>query len=137
MSSLFIVLIAFAAVVAGAALALLPTVAHFRREIALLNNRMDQSEHARVKANTQLLEARAQVESLQQELIDSKRHGVVNAASASAKAAAAAAEAKVKQERAKAELIRELEANDKSSQSPSGFADTQPMGTGFGALAAR
>jgi septal ring factor EnvC (AmiA/AmiB activator) len=135
MSSLFIVLIVFAAVVTGAALALLPAMAHFRREIALLNGRLDQSEQARVKANTQLLEARTQVESLQQELIDSKRHGVVQAASASAKVAAAAVEAKAKQERAKADLMRQLEANDKSSQSPSGFADTQPMGSSFGALA--
>ncbi len=137
MSSLITVLIVFAAVVAGAVLALLPTMAHFRREMALLNGRMDQSEQARVRANTQLLEARAQVESLQQELIDSKRNGAVQAASASSRAAAAAAEAKAAQVRAKADLMQQLEANDKSSQTPSGFADTQPMGTGFGALAAR
>ncbi len=87
MSSLITVLIVFAAVVAGAVLALLPAMAHFRREMALLNGRMDQSEQARVRANSQLLEARAQVESLQQELIDSKRNGAVQAASASSRAA--------------------------------------------------
>ena len=66
-----------------------------------------------------------------------RRDGVVQAASASARAAAAAAQAQAMRERAKADLVRQLAANEADNHAPSEFADTQPMGTGFGALARR
>lgn len=137
MSSLSMVLIAFGAVVGGALLGMLPTMMYFRGQLAQLNERLHQNERAKVKANELFLEARAQVEALQKELIESRRNGVVQAASASARAAAAAAEAQAARERAKADLIRQLAANEADNHAPSEFADTQPMGTGFGALARR
>lgn len=131
-----IVLIVIGAVISGALLALLPTMVHFKGQLAQLNDRVSQNERAKVKANELLIEARAQVEALQKELMDTRRNGVVNAASASAKAAAAAAEAEAARQRAKAELVRQLEANERNNEShaASEFADTQPLGTGFGAL---
>ncbi len=135
MSSLSILLFVFAAVVAGAVLALLPAMTYFRGQIAQINGRMDQSEKAKAKANELLLLARAQVEALQQQLVESKRDGAIQAASASSRAAAAAAEAKAAQQRAKADLVRQLDANEGPGQAAHGFADTQPMGTGFGGLA--
>ncbi len=88
MSSLSIVLIVFAAIVGGAVLALLAAMTYFRAQIGQLNSRMDRSESAKAKANEMLLQARAQVEALQQELIDAKRNGAIQAASASARASA-------------------------------------------------
>lgn len=137
--SMSIVLIVIGAVIGGALLALVPTMVHFKNQLAQLNDRVNQNERAKVKANELLIEARAQVEALQKDLMDARRHGVVNAASASAKAAAAAAEAEAARQRARAELVRQLEANDRSNENhaASEFADTQPLGTGFGALARR
>lgn len=138
MSSLSITLLAVCAALGGAALALLPALLHFRAQLARLSGRMDQAERAKAQANQHLLEARARVDTLQQELIEAKRNNVVQAASASAKAAAAAAEAEAARQRAKAELLRQLEANDKNTPAASAFADTQPMGgSNFGALARR
>lgn len=131
-----IVLIVIGAVIGGALLALLPTMVHFKSQLGQLNERVNQNERAKVKANELLLEARAQVEALQKELLETRRNGVVHAASASAKAAAAAAEAEAARQRAKAELVRQLEANERNNEghAASEFADTQPLGTGFGAL---
>jgi len=139
MSSLSIVLIVFAAIVAGAVLALLGAMTYFRAQIGQLNSRMDRSESAKAKANEMLLQARAQAEALQQELIDLKRNGAIQAASASSRAAAAAAaaEAKAAKDKAKADLVRQLDANDRPDKVAQGFADTQPMTTGFGAMVRR
>ncbi|MFO1217494.1 MAG: hypothetical protein U1E89_03815 [Burkholderiaceae bacterium] len=135
--SLSLVLTIIGAIAVGALLALVPTVIYFRRQLLRLTERAQLNERGKVKAHELLLEARAQVEALQKELIEAKRNGVVQAASASARAAAAAAEAEAARERAKAELVRQLEANDRINEShaASEFADTQPLGTGFGALA--
>ena len=132
-----LVVVVLGAVVGGALLAFVPTVLHFRGQLALLSDRLNQNERAKVKANELLIEARAQVESLQKELIDFRRNRIVQAASASSRAAAAAAEAEAARVRAKAELVRQLEANERASENhtASEFADTQPLGTGFGALA--
>jgi len=141
MSSLSIVLIVFAAIVAGAVLALLGAMTYFRAQIGQLNSRMDRSESAKAKANEMLLQARAQAEALQQELIDLKRNGAIQAASASSRAAAAAAAAEAKakaaKDKAKADLVRQLDANDRPDKVAQGFADTQPMTTGFGAMVRR
>jgi F0F1-type ATP synthase membrane subunit b/b' len=138
MSSLSIVLIVFAAIVGGAVLALLAAMTYFRAQIGQLNSRMDRSESAKAKANEMLLQARAQVEVLQQDLIDARRNGVIQAASASARASAAsAAEAKAAKDKAKADLVRQLDANDRPDKVAQGFADTQPMTTGFGAMVRR
>jgi F0F1-type ATP synthase membrane subunit b/b' len=137
MSSLSIVLIVFAAIVGGAVLALLAAMTYFRAQIGQLNSRMDRSESAKAKANEMLLQARAQVEVLQQELIEAKRNGAIQAASASARASVSAAEAKAAKDKAKADLVRQLDANERPDQVAQGFADTQPMTTGFGAMVRR
>lgn len=136
MSSLSTALFIAGAAIGGAALALLPAMLYFRGQIDRLAGRVDQTERAKQQANQHLLEARAQLESLQQELAEARRQNIVQAAGASARAAAAAAEADAARQRAKAELLRQLEANDKKAPAASGFADTQPMSaSNFGALA--
>jgi septal ring factor EnvC (AmiA/AmiB activator) len=139
MSSLTLttVLLVFAATIVGAGIALFPAIYYYRAQIAHLNDRLDHSEKAKVKANELLLLARQQTEALQQELSTAKRDGAIQSAAATARATMAAEQAKVAREKAKADLIRSLDANDPSDRSAMGFADTQPMGTGFGALARR
>jgi F0F1-type ATP synthase membrane subunit b/b' len=139
MSSLTLtsVLLVFAATIAGAVIALFPAIYYYRSQIAHLNDRLDHIEKAKVKANELLLLARQQTEALQQELSTAKRDGAIQTAAASARAAMAAEQAKAAKEKAKADLIRNLDANDTTERSAMGFADTQPMGTGFGALARR
>lgn len=135
MSTLSIVLLVITAAVGGAALALVPALMIFRGQLAQLSGRVDQAERAKVQAHQYLLEARAQVEALQQEVADARRNGAVQAAAASARAAAAAAEADAARQRAKVELLRQLESNDQKAPAASGFADTQPMSpSNFGAL---
>jgi hypothetical protein len=122
-SALFVV----AATGAGGGVAWLATALHYRTKLAQQSLQLQSADQAKAKAQELALQARQQVESLQQALSEAKRDGAIHNAASSARAAAAAAEAaKVK---ARAELVRQLEETEsKSSRSSHGFADTQPLG---------
>lgn len=123
--SLSYVLLVLACTAGGAAGAWLVTAMHFRIKLAETGSRLEQAELAKTKAQELALQARAQVESLQQALSEAKRDGAMQGATQAARAAAAAAAAAKAQ--ARADLARQLETADKHDRSPHGFADTQPM----------
>jgi hypothetical protein len=121
-SALFVVV----ATAGGSGVAWLATALHYRTKLAERTVQLQHAEQAKQKAQELSLQARQQVESLQQALSEAKRDGAIHNAAGSARAAAAAAEAaKVK---ARADLLRQLDAEEKTERSAHGFADTQPLG---------
>jgi hypothetical protein len=121
-SALFVVV----ATAGGSGVAWLATALHYRTKLAERTVQLQNAEQAKQKAQELALQARQQVESLQQTLSEAKRDGAIHNAASSARAAAVAAEAaKVK---ARADLFRQLEADEKTERSAHGFADTQPLG---------
>jgi biopolymer transport protein ExbB/TolQ len=115
----------------GAGVSWLVTALRYRSRLLTLAGQFDQAERARVKAQELAVQARQQVETLQQALSEAKRDGAIQSASASARAAAAAAaieEAKAAKVKARAELMRQLDTADAPDRSSHGFADTQPFG---------
>lgn len=113
----------------GAGVSWLVTALRYRSQLLTLAGQFDQAERARVKAQELAVQARQQVETLQQALSEAKRDGAIQSAAASARTAAAAAEAaKAAKEKARAELIRQLDTAGTSDRSSHGFADTQPFG---------
>jgi hypothetical protein len=125
--SLSTALFVVAATAAGGGVAWLATALHFRTRLAELGAQFELAERAKMKAQELALQARQQVESLQQALSEAKRDGVIQNAASSARTAAAAAEAaKAAKAKARAELMRQLETEDKNERAH-GFADTQPL----------
>jgi hypothetical protein len=123
--SLSSVLFSLAATAGGSGVAWLATALHYRTKLAERTVQLHSAEQAKQKAQELALQARQQVETLQQALSEAKRDGAIHNAASSARAAAAAAEAaKLK---ARAELLRKLEAEEKPERPAHGFADTQPL----------
>jgi len=126
--SLSSALFALAATAGGSGVAWLATALHYRTRLAEQSLQLQNAEQAKQKAQELALQARAQVESLQQALSEAKRDGAIhNAAQSARTAAAAAAAAEATKAKARADVLRQLEADDKSSRAH-GFADTQPLG---------
>lgn len=122
-SALFVV----GATAVGGGVAWLATALHYRTKLAEQSLQLQHAEQSKQKAQELALQARAQVESLQQALSEAKRDGAIHNAASSARAAAAAAEAA--KAKARAEMLRQLEeADEKGQRSSHGFADTQPLG---------
>jgi hypothetical protein len=127
--SLSSALFTLAATAGGSGVAWLATALHYRTKLAERTVQLHAAEQAKQKAQELALQARAQVESLQQALSEAKRDGVVHNAAQSARvAAAAAAEAAKAKAKARADLMRQLEQDDKAERAH-GFADTQPLGS--------
>jgi hypothetical protein len=124
--SLSSALFALAATAGGSGVAWLATSLHYRSKLAERTVQLQNAEQAKQKAQELALQARHQVEALQQALSEAKRDGAIQNAASSARAAAAAAEAA--KAKARTELMRRLEAEDKPEQPAHGFADTQPLG---------
>lgn len=125
-SALFVV----AATGAGGAVAWLAAALHFRTKLAERAVQVQNAEQAKQRAQELALQARQQVESLQQALSEAKRDGAIhNAANSARGAAAAAAAAEAAKAKARADLLRQLDADEKNNErSAHGFADTQPLG---------
>jgi hypothetical protein len=119
------VLFALTATAGGSGVAWLATALHYRGKLAERTVQLHNAEQAKQKAQELALQARQQVEALQLALSEAKRDGAIHNAASSARAAAAAAEAaKLK---ARAELLRKLETEEKPERPAHGFADTQPL----------
>lgn len=125
-SALFVV----GATAVGGGVAWLATALHYRTKLAEQGVQLQHAEQSKQKAQELALQARAQVESLQQALSEAKRDGAIHNAATSARAvAAAAAAAEAAKAKARADLMRQLEeTDDKNQRSSHGFADTQPLG---------
>jgi hypothetical protein len=121
-SALFVV----AATAGAGGVAWLATALHYRTKVAERTVQLQHAEQAKHKAQELALQARQQVESLQQALSEAKRDGAIHNAASSARAAAVAAEAA--KAKARADLMRQLEVEEKAERSAHGFADTQPLG---------
>ena len=124
--SLSSALFTIAATAGGSGIAWLATALHYRTKVAERTLQLQQAEQAKQKAQELALQARAQVESLQQALSEAKRDGAIQTAAQSARAAAAAEAAKAKA-KARADLLRQLDVEEKKERAH-GFADTQPLG---------
>jgi hypothetical protein len=123
-SALFVV----AATAGSGGVAWLATALHYRTRLAERTVQLQNAEQAKQKAQELALQARQQVESLQQALSEAKRDGAIHNAANSARAAAATAEAA--KAKARADMLRQLEVDEeKSARSAHGFADTQPLGS--------
>jgi len=123
-SALFVV----AATAGGGAVGWLATALHYRAKLAETGALLEHAERSKQRAGELALQARQQVEALQQALSEAKRDGVIQSAAAAARAQAAAAEAaKAAKEKARAELTAQLDAADSRDRPAHGFADTQPM----------
>ncbi len=123
--SLSSALFAVAATAGGSGVAWLATALHYRTKLAERTVQLQHAEQAKQKAQELALQARQQVESLQQALSEAKRDGAIHNAASSARAAAVAAEAA--KAKARADLLRQLEVEEKTERSAHGFADTQPL----------
>ena len=121
-SALFVV----AATAGGSGVAWLAAALHYRTKLAERTVQLQHAEQAKQKAQELALQARQQVESLQHALSEAKRDGAIHTAANSARAAAAAAEAA--KAKARADLMRQLDVEERSERSANGFADTQPLG---------
>ena len=125
--SLSSALFTLAATAGASGVTWLATALHYRTKLAEQSLQLQTADQAKQKAQELALQARHQVEGLQQALSEAKRDGAIHSAAQSARAAAAAAEAaKVK---ARAELLRQLDADEDKSERAHGFADTQPLGS--------
>jgi len=119
-----------AATGAGGGVAWLATALHYRTKLADMGGQFEQAERSKQKAQELALQSRQQVEALQQALSEAKRDGAIQSAASSAKAAAATAAAAAQTKaKARAELLRQLDSDDKNERSAHGFADTQPLGS--------
>jgi hypothetical protein len=126
--SLSSALFAVAATAGGSGVAWLATALHYRTKLAEQSLQLQNAEQAKQKAQELALQARAQVEGLQQALSEAKRDGAIhNAAQSARTAAAAAAAAEAAKAKARTEMLRQLEAEEKTERAH-GFADTQPFG---------
>jgi hypothetical protein len=124
--SLSSALFTIAATAGGSGIAWLATALHYRTKVAERTLQLQHAEQAKQKAQELALQARAQVESLQQALSEAKRDGAIQTAAQSARAAATAEAAKAKA-KARADLLRQLDVEEKNERAH-GFADTQPLG---------
>jgi hypothetical protein len=123
--SLSSALFTVAATAGGTGVAWLATALHYRTKLAEQSLQLQNAEQAKQKAQELALQARAQVETLQQALSEAKREGAIHHAAQSARTTAAAAEAA--KAKARIEMLRQLEAEEKTERAH-GFADTQPFG---------
>jgi len=128
--SLSSALFTLAATAGAGGVAWLATALHYRTKLAEQSLRLQTADQAKQKAQELALQARQQVESLQQALSEAKRDGAIHNAAHSARAvAAAAAAAETAKAKARVELLRQLDADEAKNERAHGFADTQPLGS--------
>jgi len=129
--SLSSALFTLAATAGAGGVAWLATALHYRTKLAEQSLQLQTAEQAKQKAQELALQARQQVESLQQALSEAKRDGAIHNAASSARAvAAAAAAAQATKAKARVELLRQLDADETKKERTHGFADTQVLGNG-------
>ena len=127
--SLSSALFTLAATAGAGGVAWLATALHYRTKLAEQSLQLQTAEQAKQKAQELALQARQQVESLQQALSEAKRDGAIHNAASSARAvASAAAAAQATKAKARVELLRQLDADEAKKERAHGFADTQPLG---------
>jgi hypothetical protein len=126
--SLSSALFTLAATAGAGGVAWLATALHYRTKLAEQSLQLQTAEQAKQKAQELALQARQQVESLQQALSEAKRDGAIHNAANSARAVAAAAAAQATKAKARVELLRQLDADEAKKERAHGFADTQPLG---------
>ncbi|MBE7417989.1 MAG: hypothetical protein HS128_09560 [Ideonella sp.] len=123
--SLSSALLVVACTAGGAGVAWLATTMHFRLKLAEIGAQFELAERAKAQAQELALQARRQVEQLQQALSEAKRDGSASAAAHSARAAAAAAAAA--KAKAREQVLRQLATADADHGEAHGFADTLPL----------